>query len=192
MKMHGMDPLLGPPPPGHQPQHMRYPPMMDDGFGMGPPQPGPHPHHPHMHPHMSPHQQMHPHPMHPQDGRPLPPQAINNTYVSTTMSIQQLNIQSLGPGGGGGPPSDPQTGTIHYHASSGMGPDSQQQPPPPQQQQQQGPPGSNGNSTMFSSQQQFVSMNTMPTNDPSFAPQFNDLQPPSSNLSVEGQPPAYW
>ena len=77
-------------------------------------------------------------------------------------------------------------GTIHYHASSTNGPDSQQQ------QQQQGPPGSNGNSTMFSSQQQFSSMNNMPPNDPSFAPQFNDFQPPQSNLSVDGQPPPFW
>ncbi|CAF0881090.1 unnamed protein product [Rotaria sp. Silwood1] len=108
VKMHHMDPLLGPP-PGHQQQHMRFSPMMDDNFGMGPPH-----HHPQMHPHMHPH-----HPMHLNDGRP-PPQSINNTYVSATMSIQQLNIQNLGPGG---PPGELQAGTIHYHASS----DSQQQ-----------------------------------------------------------------
>jgi hypothetical protein len=171
-----MDPWLGPP-PGHPQQHMRFAPMMDDGFGMGPPPPSHHPHHPHMHPHMHPHPQMHHHQMHPNDGRP--PQSINNTYVSATMSIQQLNIQSLGPGG---PPSDLQPGTIHYHASSANGPDSQQQ----------GTPGSNGNNSMFSSQQQFTSMNNMSSNDPTFPPQFNDLQPPSSNLSVDGQPPPYW
>jgi hypothetical protein len=177
--MHSMDPLLGPP-PGHQQQHMRFAPMMDDGFGMGPPPPS---HHPHMHPHMHPHQQMHHHPMHPNDGR-QPPQSINNTYVSATMSIQQLNIQSLGPGG---PPSELQPGTIHYHASSGNGPDSQQQ------QQQQGPPGSGNNNPMYSSQQQFTTMNNMSTNDQTFASQFNDLQPPPSNLSADGgQPPPYW
>lgn len=181
MKMHNMDPLLGgPPPPGHQQQHMRFMPMMDEGFGMGPP-PSHHPHPPHMHPHMHPHGQMHPHPMHPNDGRP-PPQSINNTYVSTTMSIQQLNIQNLGPGG---PPSDLQPGTIHYHASSANGPDSQQQ--------QQGLSASNGNGTMFASQQQFTALSNMPTNDPGFGPPFNDLQMPPSNLSVEGvQPPGYW
>ena len=179
MKMHNMDPLLGPP-QGHQPQHVRFPPMMEDGFGMGPP-PSHYPHHPHMHPHMHPHPQMHHHQMHPNDGRlPPPPQAINNTYVSATMSIQQLNIQSLGPGG---PPSDLQSGTIHYHASSGNGPDSQSS---------QGPLGSAGNNPMFPSQSQFPGMNNMSTNDLSFAPQFNDLQPPSSNLSVDGQPPPYW
>ncbi|CAF1162060.1 unnamed protein product [Rotaria sp. Silwood1] len=186
MKMHNMDPLLGPP-PGHQQQHMRFVPMMDDSFCMGPPPPSHHPHHPHMHPHMHPHPQMHHHPMHPNDGRPPPPppQSINNTYVSTTMSIQQLNIQSVGPGG---PPPELQPGTIHYHASSASGPDSQQQ------QQQQGLSGSNGNSTMFSSQQQqFATMNAMSTNDPTFASQFNDLQLPPSNLSVDGgQPPSYW
>jgi hypothetical protein len=158
---------------------MRFAPMMDDGFGMGPPPPSHQPHHPHMHPHMHPHLQMHHHQMHPNDGRP-PPQSINNTYVSATMSIQQLNIQSLG---SGGPPPDLQPGTIHYHASSANGPDSQQG---------QGPPGSNINNTMYSSQQQFATMNNMSSNDPSFAPQFNDLQPPSSNLSVDGQPPPYW
>ncbi|CAF1524121.1 unnamed protein product [Adineta steineri] len=184
VKMHNMDPSLGPPPPGHPQQHMRFGPMMDDGFGMGPPPPSHHPHHPHMHPHMHPHSQMHHQQMHPNDGRPPPPpQAINNTYVSTTMSIQQLNIQSLG---AGGPPSELQTGTIHYHAPSANGPDSQQQ----------GPPGPNGNNSMFSSQQQpqqFATMNNMSINDPSFAPQFNDLQPPPSNLSVDGgQPPPYW
>ncbi|CAF0937102.1 unnamed protein product [Adineta ricciae] len=180
-KMHNMDPMLGGPPlPGHPQQHMRFPSMMDDGFGMGqPPPPSHHPHHPHMHPHMQPHPQMHHQPMHPNDGRP-PPQSINNTYVSTTMSIQQLNIQNLGPGG---PPPDLQTGTIHYHASSGNGPDGQPQ----------GPPGSNGNNTMFASQQQFTSMSNMSTNDPSFAPQFNDLQPPPSNLGVDGvQQLPYW
>ncbi|UJR28641.1 hypothetical protein I4U23_009873 [Adineta vaga] len=182
-KMHNMDPMLGPP-PGHPQQHMRFPPMMEDGFGMGPPPPSSHhSHHPHMHPHMHPHLQMHHQLMHPNDGRPPPPpppQSINNTYVSATMSIQQLNIQSLGPGG---PPPELQPGTIHYHASSANGPDSQSQ----------GPPGSNGNNTMFSSQQQFTNMNNMSTNDPSFASQFNDLQPPPSNLSVDGiQQPPYW
>ena len=122
IKMHNMDPSLGPPLPGHPQQHMRFSPMMDDGFAMGPPH-----HHPHMHPHMHGH-----HPMHLNDGRPPqqqqqqppPPQAINNTYVSATMSIQQLNIQNVGPGG---PPGDLQAGTIHYHAPSANGPDSQQQ-----------------------------------------------------------------
>lgn len=180
MKMHNMDPLLGPP-PGHQQQHMRFVPMMDDGYCMGPPPPPPPPsHHPHMHPHMHSHPQMHPHPMHPNDGRPPPPQAINNTYVSTTMSIQQLNIQSLGPNG---PPPELQPGTIHYHASSGNGPDSQQQ----------GLSVTNGNGTMFASQQQFTTMNSMPSNDPSFPSQYNDLQLPPSNLSVDGvQQPPYW
>jgi len=147
IKMHNMDPSLGPP-PGHQQAHMRFSPMMDDSFAMGPPH-----HHPHMHPHMHPPH----HPMHLNDGRP-PPQAINNTYVSATMSIQQLNIQNLGPGG---PPGELQPGTIHYHASSGNVPDSQQQQFPP--------------------------------NDPQFCSQFNDLQAPPSNLSVDGgQPPLYW
>jgi hypothetical protein len=181
IKMHNSDPMLGPP-HGHQappPPHMRYGPMMDDGFNMGPPPPS---HHPHMHPHMNPHAQMHPHQIHPTDGR-LPPQSINNTYVSTTMSIQQLNIQSLGPGG---PPSDVQPGTIHYHAPSGNGLDCQ----PPLQ---QGPPASNSNSPMFPSQQQFTNMNHMPSNDPSYAPQYNDLQPMPPNLSVDGgQSSAYW
>ncbi len=151
VKMHNMDPLLGPP-PGHQQSHMRFSPMMDDSFGMGPPH-----HHSHMHPHMHPSH----HPMHLNDGRqPPPPQAINNTYVSATMSIQQLNIQNLGPGG---PPGEFQPGTIHYHASSGNMPDSQQQ------------------------QQQF------PPNDSQFCSQFNDLQAPPSNTSVDGvQPPPYW
>jgi hypothetical protein len=146
--MHNMDPLLGPP-PGHQQTHMRFSPMMDDSFGMGPPH-----HHPHMHPHMHPPH----HPMHLNDGRQPPPQAISNTYVSATMSIQQLNIQNLGPGG---PPGEFQPGTIHYHASSGNMPDSQQQQFPP--------------------------------NDSQFCSQFNDLQAPPSNLSVDGgQPPPYW
>jgi len=112
MKMSNMDPsLMG---PGHPQQHLRFPPMMDDGFGMGPLPP--HPHHPHMHPH---------HPMHLNDSRlppPPPPQSINNTYVSATMSIQQLNIQNLGPGGTTG---EMQAGTIHYHAPGSNGPDSQ-------------------------------------------------------------------
>jgi hypothetical protein len=148
VKMHNMEPLLGPPPGHHhQQQHMRFSPMMDDGFGMGPAH-----HHPHMH---------HPHLMHLNDGRPPPQQSINNTYVSATMSIQQLNIQNLGPNG---PAGELQPGTIHYHASSGNGPDSQQQ-----------------------QQQQFSS------NDPSFSSQYNDLQGPPSNLSVDGgQPPPYW
>ena len=95
------------------------------------------------------------------------------------MSIQQLNIQSLGPGG---PPPELQSGTIHYHAPSAGGPDCQPQ----------GPPGSNGNNAMFSSQQQFTTMTNLP-NDPAFGGQFNDLQPPSSNLSLDGvQPPPYW
>ena len=38
------------------------------------------------------------------------------------MSIQQLNIQNLGPGGAAG---DMQAGTIHYHAPGSNGPDSQ-------------------------------------------------------------------
>ena len=168
VKMHNMDPLLGPP-HGHQQQqqHMRFALVMDDSFGMGPPPPS---HHPHMHPHMHPHPQMHPYPMHPNDGRPqptpqsLPPQSINNTYVSTTMSIQQLNIQNLGPGG---PPPELQPGTIHYHASSANTSDSQQQ---------------------------FTSMSNMSANDSTFASQFNDLPPPPpSDLSVDGtQPPSYW
>ncbi|CAF1086883.1 unnamed protein product [Rotaria sordida] len=116
VKMHHMDPLLCLPPPGHQQQHMRFSPMMDDNFVMGPPPH--HHHHPQMHPHMHPPH----HQMHLNDGRPppLPPQSINNTYVSATMSIQQLNIQNLG---AGGPPGELQAGTIHYHAPS----DSQQQ-----------------------------------------------------------------
>ena len=153
VKMHHMDPHMGPP-PGHPPVHMRFSPMMDDNFGMGLP-----PHH-HHHQHHNPH--MHPppsHQMHLNDGRPGPPQSINNTYVSTTMSIQQLNIQNLGPGG---PPGELQAGTIHYHALSGNLPESQHQ-------------------------QQF------PSNDPQFCSQFNDLQAPPSNLSVDGnQPPPYW
>ncbi|CAF4956923.1 unnamed protein product, partial [Rotaria socialis] len=75
VKMHHMDPLLGPL-PGHHQQHMRFSPMMDDNFSMGPP---PH-HHPHMHPsHHQMHPHMHPshHQMHLNDGRPLPPQSIN-------------------------------------------------------------------------------------------------------------------
>ena len=185
-KMSNMDPLLGPP-PGHSQQHMRFGPMMDDGFGMGPPHPSHHPHHPQMHSHMHPHPQMHHHQMHPNDPRlPPPPQAINNTYVSTTMSIQQLNIQSLGPGG---PGSDMQPGTIHYHAPPGNGLDCLPQ--------QQGPPGSNNGSAMFSSQQQqhqqFTSMNHMSTNDQSYAPQFNDLQPLPPNLNGDGvQSSPYW
>ena len=153
IKMQHMDPLLA----HHQQQqqqqqqHMRFSPMMDDNFGMGPAHHPP----PHMHP-PPPHH--HHHQMHLNDGRPPPPQAINNTYVSATMSIQQLNIQNLGPGGS---PGEIQPGTIHYHASSGNMPDFQQQ-----QQQQQFPPNH---------------------------PQFNDLQAPPSNLSVDGgQPPPYW
>ena len=171
VKMSNMDPaLMG---PGHPQQHLRFPPMMDEGFGMGPMPP--HPHHPHMHPH---------HPMHLNDSRlppQPPPQSINNTYVSATMSIQQLNIQSLGPGGGG--PGDLQSGTIHYHAPPGNGLDC----PPPG-----GPPGSTSNGGMFS-QQQFTSMTHMPGNDPSYPPQFNDLQPLPPNLSMDGvQPTNYW
>ena len=178
VKMHSMDPLLGPPHGHHhhhhhhhhqqQQQHMRFAPVMDDSFSMGPPPPSSH-----MHPHM------HPYPMHPNDVRP-PPQSINNTYVSTTMSIQQLNIQNLGPSG---PPSELQPGTIHYHASSANTSDAQQQ---------QGLSSSNGNSSTFPSQQQFTSMNNISTNESTFASQFNDLPPPS-NLSVDGtQPPSYW
>lgn len=151
-KMHNMDPSLGPPPPhGHLQPHMRFPPMMDEGFGMG------HPHHhpSHMPPHMHPH-----HPMHLNDNRlpPPPPQSMNNAYVSASMSIQQMNIQNVGPGG---PQGELQSGTIHYHAPSSNGPDSQHQ--------------------------QFL------PNDPSFQPQFNDMQGPPSNMSGDStQPSTYW
>ena len=159
VKMSNMDPSLS----GHPQQHMRFPMMMDDGFGMGPPPPHHHLHH-HHHPppppsHPPPH--MHPHhPMHLNDSRlPPPPHSINNTYVSATMSIQQLNIQNLGPGG---PAGDLQAGTIHYHAPASNGPDSQGGPP------------------------------YLP-NDSSYSSQFNDLQGPPSNLSGDGgPPPTYW
>jgi hypothetical protein len=84
------------------------------------------------------------------------------------MSIQQLNIQNLGPSG---PPGELQAGTIHYHAPSTNGSDPQQQ-----QQQQQ-----------HQHQQSFL------PNDASFSSQYNDLQGPPSNMSADGaQPPAYW
>lgn len=184
----GMDPMLGSP-MNHPNQHMRYGPMMDDGFGMGPPPQSHHPHHPHMHPHMHQPPGMHPSPMHPNDGRLGPPQSMNNNYAPTSMPIQQLNIQNMGPAGG---PGELQSGTIHYHAQSGNGLDCP--PPPPQQQQQllSGPPGSNSNS-MFAPQQQFNAMTHMPPNDPSYPPQFNDLQPIQSNLGVDSlQSSPYW
>ena len=182
-KMPNMDPMMGPP-PGHPQQHMRYGPMMDDCFGMGPPPPSHHPPHPHMHPHMHPQPSMQHHQMHPNDGRLGPStQSINNTYLSTTMSIQQVNIQGVGPGGGG--PGELQSGTIHYHASAGNGLDCTPQQPLPL--------GPNSNNSMFPAQQQYAPMNHMPSNDPSYAPQFNDLQPIQSNLGVDGvQQSPYW
>ncbi|CAF4377742.1 unnamed protein product, partial [Didymodactylos carnosus] len=47
--------------------------------------------------------------LHPHENRPA---SINNTYVNATMSIAQLNIQSLGPG--------LQPGTIHLHHQTSM------------------------------------------------------------------------
>ena len=113
VKMHHMDPLIGPLPSHHhqQQQHMRFSPMVNDNFAMGTP-------HPHLYIHP-------PHSMHGNDDRPLP-QSINNTYVSATMSIQQLNIQNLDSGGLSG---EFQPGTIHYHASSPNMSDSRQPQP---------------------------------------------------------------
>jgi len=57
-----------------------------------------------------------PHSMHSNDGRLPSSQAINNTYVPATTSIQQLDIQNLSPIE---PPGELRASAIHNYPSSG-------------------------------------------------------------------------
>jgi len=87
--MHNIDPLLGPS-FGQQQQHMRFSPMIVRSSDQRSRHYQPY-YHPRIHPprHYA---------LHLNDGRPSPPQSINNTYVPTTTSNQQINILNLDPG----------------------------------------------------------------------------------------------